>query len=39
MAFEMNAPDQAFQGRISDPMPVVLRGDRLMLEHAVGVAE
>lgn len=39
MAFEMNAPDQAFQGRISDPMPVVLRGDRLMLEHAVEVAE
>ena len=39
MAFEMNAPEQAFQGRISDPMPVVLRDDRLMLEQAVEAAQ
>ena len=35
MAFEMNVPGQPFQGRISDPMPVGLDGERLVLrEHA-----
>ena len=33
MAFEMNAPGQAFQGRISDPMPVGFDSGRLMLRE------
>jgi beta-fructofuranosidase len=33
MAFEMNAPGQRFQGRISDPMLVGLDGERLVLRE------
>ena len=31
IAFEMNAPGRPFQGRISDPMPVGMDGERLVL--------
>jgi beta-fructofuranosidase len=33
MAFEMNAPGEPFQGRLSDPMPVVLEGGRMVLRQ------
>jgi beta-fructofuranosidase len=35
MAFEMNAPGQPFQGRISDPMPVGFDGERLVVRQKV----
>jgi len=33
MAFEMNAPGEPFQGRLSDPMPVALEDGRLVLRE------